>query len=169
MAAAAMTVASPVLAQGVKLAPGEEIAFALAGDGPSALTRVPAKPTPFEAAVGAHFSGQAPPKAPVTEGGMLYEDDGFPAAPVPEAGKLRFRFLQVPGTSHTMLIVQNGYARALAYRAQITVKGKTNPTDVCLVLPAKPTVEHWPYAIAAIEVDAFELIDWKEGDAVPCK
>lgn len=169
LAAATMMVASTAMAQGVKLVPGEEVVFTLEGGKPVAPTRSKAKPTPFEAAVGAHLSGQKPPAAPVTEGTPIYDDSGFPAAPVPEAGKIRFRFFQIPGTSHALLVVHNGYALALTYRAQITVKGKTDPTDVCLVMSGKPSVEHWPYAIAAMEVGAFELVDWKEGDAVPCK
>ena len=103
------------------------------------------------------------------EAAPLPNDAGLPPMPVPDPGKLRFRFLQVPGAGHALLIVHNGYRQALLYRARIWAKGGNGPTDVCLVMPGKPGIEHWPYAIAAIEVSAFELVDWKPEDGVPCK
>lgn len=156
-------------AQGVSIAAGEEVTLTLRGGVPEGVRRAPATPTPFEAAVGRQFSGMTPPEAPVPEGTPLSDDGSRHAAPVPEPGTLRFRFLQVPGTTHSMLIVHNGYARALVYRARISARGKTEPTDVCLVPPGKIGVEHWPYAITAIEVSAFESVVWKPEDGLPCK
>jgi len=169
LAAAAAAIASPAAAQGVKLVPGEEVVFALDGGTPVGAKRASITPNAFEAEVGRHFSGQKPPEAPVTEAVPIPGGDRLPLAPEPEAGKLRFRFLQVPGTDHALLVVDNGYAKGLLYRAQITSNGRTGPTDVCLVMPGKGGVEHWPYAIASIEVSGFELVDWKPEDGVPCK
>lgn len=157
------------MAQGITLSRGEEVIVGIEENGLSDAALGPASPTPFELAVGRHLSGQKPPEAPLAEGTPIRDGEGLPAAPVPDPGQLRFRFLQVPGTDHAMLIVHNGYAKGLVYRARITARGKTSPTDVCLVMPGKVGIEHWPYAISAIEVSAFELIDWKPGDGAPCK
>lgn len=169
LAAAVTAIASPAAAQGVKLVPGEEVVFTLDGGTPVDAKRASVTPNPFEVAVGRHFSGQKPPEVPVTEGLPIPGSDRLPPAPEPAAGKLRFRFLQVPGTDHAMLVVDNGYAKGLLYHAQITSNGQTGPTDVCLVMPGKGGIEHWPYAIASIEVSRFELVDWKPGDGVSCK
>jgi len=49
------------------------------------------------------------------------------------------------------------------------VQGETSPTDVCLGMPAGIGVEHWPFAIDALELDGFALAPWKPEDGVPCK
>jgi len=169
LAAALAVIASPAAAQGVKLVPGEEVVFALDDGTPVGAKRVSTTPNAFEAAVGRHFSSQKPPEAPVTEGLPIPDSDRLPPAPEPVAGKLRFRFVQVPGADHALLVVDNGYAKGLLYRARITSNGRTGPTDVCLVMPGKGGVEHWPYAIASIELSGFELVDWTPEDGVPCK
>lgn len=169
LAAVSFSVASPALAQGITLARGEEAVLEIDTGGIADAARGPASLTPFEVAVGRQFSGQKPPEAPVAEGIPIHNGDGLPDAPVPDPGKLRFRFFQVPGTDHSMLIVHNGYDQALVYRARITANGRTAATDVCLVMPGKSGVEHWPYAISTIEVSAFELVAWKPEDGLPCK
>lgn len=169
LGAVMMAVTSPAAAQSVKLAMGDEVTFTLDGGKPVEFRKAPAVPNRFETAVGAHFLGLEPPKAPVTEGQAFPGDLELPAAPVPDAGKIRFRFLGVAGSDHAMLVIHNGYGQALIYRARISVRGKAGPTDVCLVMPGKPGIEHWPYAIDAIEVTGFELVPWKPEDGVPCK
>ncbi|NYT41558.1 hypothetical protein HZY97_12370 [Sphingomonas sp. R-74633] len=169
LAVATMAIASPALAQGITLEKGEEAMLAIDDGGTADAARGPATPTPFEVAVGRQLSGIAPPKAPVTEGVPMQNGTGLPDAPVPEAGQLRFRFLPVPGTDHSLLIIHNGYGQALRYRASITRAGKAQPTDVCLVIPGKVGVEFWPFAITAIEVSAFRLVPWKPADGAPCE
>jgi hypothetical protein len=169
LAAATLVIAAPAIAQSVKVASGEEAVFALDDGKPGGTTRASTTPTPFEMAIGRQLSGVTPPKSPVTEGAPMQNGTGLPDAPVPDAGKLRFRLLRLPGTKHSLLIVHNGYAQALRYRALITTGGKVQPTDVCLVIPGKSGVEHWPYAIDAIEVGAFQLVNWKPEDGVPCE
>jgi hypothetical protein len=156
----------PGYCQSVKVASGEEAVFALDDGKPGGTTRASATPTPFEMAIGRQLSGVTPPKSPVTEGAPMQNGTGLPDAPVPDAGKLRFRLLRLPGTKHSLLIVHNGYAQALRYRALITTGGKVQPTDVCLVIPGKSGVEHWPYAIDAIEVGAFHAGSPRR---VPCE
>lgn len=166
---AALLLPAGAWAQAVRIAPGEEAAFSFDGRTAGEVRRAAAAPTPFEAAVGHEYSGMTPPEAPVPEAAPLPNENRLPPLPIPDPGKLRFRFVLVPGTSHSLLIVLNGYPKALLYRARIWAHGGNGPTDVCLVMPGKPGVEHWPYAISAIEVSAFELVDWKPEDGVPCK
>ncbi len=168
MAVAAMA-ATPAAAQGVKLAPGEEVAFTLDGGAPRDPARASVTPTAFEDAVGRKYSGLTPPPAPVTEGVPIANDGSLPATPTPSPDMLRFRFMRVAGTSHSLLVIHNGYSRALVYRAGMSVQGKKSPTDVCLVMPAGLGIEHWPYAIDALELSGFALVSWKPEDGVPCK
>jgi hypothetical protein len=164
-----LAVSAPAAAQGIRLAPGEEAAFALGDGTPIALKRSPATPSPFEVAAGRHLAKLPTPAAPVTQGMPIRRDDVIPPAPVPAANLLRFRLLGVAGTDHTLLVVENGYAQAMTYRATITVAGKPQATDVCLVMPGKPSVEHWPYAITAVELSGFQLVAWRPEDGIPCK
>ena len=59
------------------------------------------------------------------------------------------------------MLLENGYDRALVYRARITVAGRTRPTDVCVVLPSNRSSEHWPEAIERIDLSDFELVTWR--------
>lgn len=169
LAAVSVSIASPAMAQGITLTRGEEVVLGVDDGGTADAARGPTSATPFERAVGRHLGGVKVPDAPVTEGVPIPHDTGLPAAPVPDAGQLRFRFLPVPETGGSLLIIHNGYPQGLVYRASITSKGKSQPTDVCLVVPRRLGVEYWPYAIDAIEVSGFNLIDWKPEDGVPCK
>jgi hypothetical protein len=169
LAAASVSIASPAMAQGITLARGEEAVLEISDNDLADAARGPTSATPFEQAVGRQVGGVKPPQAPVTQGQPMPRDSGLPAAPVPDAGQARFRFLPVPETGGSLLVIHNGYAQALVYQAKITSNDKTQPTDVCLVVPGKLGVEYWPYAISAIEVSAFKLVDWKPEDGVPCK
>ncbi|MDG2533557.1 hypothetical protein P6144_07865 [Sphingomonas sp. HITSZ_GF] len=169
LAAVSVSIASPAMAQGVTLARGEEVVLEISDDDLADAALGPASATPFEVALGRQVGGVKLPEAPVTQGQPMPHNSALPAAPVPVAGQARFRFLPVPETGGSLLIIHNGYAKALSYQARITSKGKAQPTDVCLVVPGKLGVEYWPYAISAIEVSAFKLVDWKAEDGVPCK
>lgn len=169
MIAAALLLPAAVQAQTVKLMAGEDVVFALHDGAPAGETRTSAALTEYEDMAGRMLSGLKPPEHPVTEGVPITHDSRAPAAPEPEPGKLRFRFFRLPGSAHSLLVVQNGYSQALLYRARISSRGKTSPTDVCLVIPGKSGFEHWPYAIETIEVSGFELVDWKPEDGIPCK
>jgi hypothetical protein len=169
LATISVSIASPAMAQGITLARGEEAVLEISDNDLADAARGPTTATPFELAVGRQLGGLKPPEAPVTEGKPMARDSGLPDAPVPTAGEARFRFLPVADTGGSLLIIHNGYAKGLLYQARITSNGKTQPTDVCLVVPGKLGVEYWPYAIGAIEVSAFKLVDWKPEDGVPCK
>jgi len=92
-----------------------------------------------------------------------------PAGPRPEPGKIRMRFTPIAPQGHSLLMIENGYAQALVYRAKIGARGKTALTDVCLVPPGKSSVEHWPYVIEWIEVSDLQLVPGKPEDGLPCK
>lgn len=95
-------------------------------------------------------------------------DLGLPAAPVVSSGVVRASFLALPKVGHSLLVIENGYGRALVYRARITVKGRTTPTDVCLVLNRRRGYEHWPYAIDRIELSALRLVQHDPARPLPC-
>ncbi len=98
---------------------------------------------------------------------MVSHPDDPPPAPV-QSGVVRIRFMSVPG-NETLLAIENGYDRAFAYRALITVRGRTEATDVCIVRPGLRGIEHWPYMIDRIEIYDVTLPPWRDGDPVTCR
>lgn len=91
-----------------------------------------------------------------------------PLAPI-QPYALRLRFVTLPGTDHSVLLIENGYDRAFGYRATMHVRGRESPTDVCLVQPHLRGIEHWPYAIESIDLSSFRLVPWREGQQVTCQ
>ena len=87
--------------------------------------------------------------------------------PIPP-GEVRLRFLSIDGRQ-ALLVVENGHGRALRYRARMTVDGRTQHTDVCVVLPRLPSYEHWPHPIQRLELTAFEFIPWAPGRNPTCE
>jgi hypothetical protein len=88
--------------------------------------------------------------------------------PLP-ANAVRLSFAQVPDQDQVVLMIENGYQHALAYRATIHVNGREQPSDVCLVLPALRSFEHWPYLIERIDLSDFEARNWRDGDPITCE
>ena len=70
---------------------------------------------------------------------------------------------------HTVLVVENGLPRAIAYRARMTVDGRTHSTDVCVVMPGLPSYEHWPHPIERIELSDFRFVPWQPGQRPTCE
>jgi hypothetical protein len=95
-------------------------------------------------------------------------DDSEPLAPI-QPNVLRLRFVNLPGTDHSVLLVENGYDRAFGYRAVMHVRGHGSPTDVCLVRSHLRGIEHWPYAIESIDLSSFRLVPWRDGQQVTCQ
>ncbi|MES2443580.1 MAG: hypothetical protein V4574_12185 [Pseudomonadota bacterium] len=158
---AMIALAAPAQAQ-VALEPGQGVTVHIGNDdvaktgaiGPAALAahdQVFLRQLP-----GAYASGQE----------LVFSSvqDAPPMAP----DALTLRFIVIDGKS-TMLALENGYDDAIRYRARITVRGKSQPTDVCLVIPGKRGYEHWPYAIERIELGEFTHFAWKDGDPLPCE
>lgn len=84
---------------------------------------------------------------------------GEPVAP-PTAGEVRFTFGPGPDGASVLLIVENGDARVLDYRAVMRLAdGRTTPTTICRVPQGMRVVESWSDPIVALELGAFELLD----------
>ena len=158
--------ALPASAQ-VRVAIGEEVVFALGGAAEQSVRRTPAEANAFETFIGAKFAGGQFKEATGASGVGMRDQPEKPPAPRAEAAKIRVRFTPTP-QGHSLLVIENGYDQGLIYRATITARGRTAPTDVCLVMPGKAGVEHWPFEIASIELTDFRLVAWKPGDRAPC-
>jgi hypothetical protein len=171
LAAIVAAVAAPALAQDrlpVTLAPEEAITLRLDASG-ATLGRENAgraEWTPFDIAVARHLSGLTPPKEPAPAM-ALPGDATLPPAPEVRPDRLRLRFMSIAGR-HSILILENGYDRAIVFRARMTRDGATRPTDVCLVMPMRFGFEHWPHPLERIEISDIHLVPWQRGDPVPC-
>ena len=111
----------------------------------------------YDAAIGANSL----PMANDSAAGML--------APTAKPGKLVLRFVRTPGKDASLLSIQNGFDRALAYRATMVIGGKRVATDVCLVPPGKLANEYWPHPIDALDLSQFRLVPWVAGANVVCE
>ena len=78
---------------------------------------------------------------------------------------MRVRFLSIAG-QHSLLVIENGYDRAIAYRAQMIRGNEARPTDVCIVMPHKHGFEHWPFVIDRLEISEMHFVDWRIGDPI---
>ncbi len=94
-------------------------------------------------------------------------DIGLPD-PVPP-NEIRVAFRQIGESDHRLLVISNGYDRALAYRAYVHVDGKDQYTDVCTVPPGVHGFEHWPYASDRITLVDLRLEPWQEGQQPRCE
>lgn len=90
---------------------------------------------------------------------------GVEEDPVP-SGEIHIAFRAIGDSDQRLLVIANGYDRALVYRAQIRRDGRTAFTDVCTVLPGMHAFEHWPFAIDRITLGELRLEDWPR-DAPP--
>lgn len=165
--------ALPAQAQQTRLsiARGEEVIAVLSGDAASVTieSRTATTPNGAEAGKGTEFARGDHDDAMGANFKMLDHDPAAPPPPILD-GKLRIRFVAVAGKDDgSMLSVQNGYDQALAYRATIAVRGKSQPTDVCIVLPQRGGFEHWPYPIEKIEMHDLRFESWQTGDPVRCE
>jgi hypothetical protein len=152
----------------VTLAPEEAVTLRADVKGALAVaSRDRAEWTPFDLAVARNFLRGLYDRGagPNSIGSLL---PGMPDPPAIVPGQVRLRFLLIAGRQAELLL-ENGYDRALVYRASITVDGQTRPTDVCVVLPHNRSSEHWPHAIQRIDLSDFELVDWEAGRAPTCE
>ena len=163
---AAMTIAAPAQAQRFLMLPGTEATLAIIDGDFAPVAAGAAEPDTFERGIAAAMARGDIPGAAGPSPAPIPKDHHEPA---PLANRLVIRLLVLSGEKPaTLLIVRNGYERALVYRAQMVVKGRQSATDVCLVIPGKTGVEHWPYAIDQLILDELKLVPWKQGDAVSC-
>lgn len=95
------------------------------------------------------------------------------AGPQPiERGVVRISFFRMTGRNglpETLLVLENGYERALRYRARMVRGERAQPTDVCTVLPGLRGYEHWPYSIDRIDLSEFALVPYRDGTPPVCE
>lgn len=166
---AALCVAMPAAAQdlpNLSLAAGESITIHFDDGGRvGPPTRGRAQWTPHDLNAARQLSGMTPQRQ--TEGMPMNAPESLGRAQIP-ADEVRLRMFSIDGR-HTLLVVENGQGRALAYRAQMMVHGQNEPTDVCIVLPHLPSYEHWAFPIDRLTLSDFHFIPWMEGRAPTCE
>jgi hypothetical protein len=163
--------AAPAAAQDIpamSLAPGEAVTVRFDDGGRvGAPERSRAAWSRFDLVAARQLAGMTPPDAPMTEGMPIASTGEAQPDPIPP-NEVRVRALSIAG-QHTLLVVENGQGRALAYRARMTVRGQAHPTDVCIVLPHLPSYEHWSFPIERLELSDFRFIPWTPGRAPTCE
>jgi hypothetical protein len=92
------------------------------------------------------------------------------AQPIPK-DVIRVSFFELTGSdgkSATLLVFENGYDRALRYKASLIRGDKSAPTDVCTVLPHLRSYEQWPYPVDRIDLREFALVPYQAGTYPVC-
>jgi hypothetical protein len=167
----ASLLAAPAAAQDIpalSLTPGESIVLHFDDGGRvGPPERGTAAWSRFDLVAARQLAGTTPPDAPMANATPIQTGDENRPDPIPP-GLVRIRALSIDGR-HTLLVVENGEGRALAYRARMTVRGRTQPTDVCVVLPHLPSYEHWAFPIERLELSDFRFIAWAPGRAPTCE
>jgi hypothetical protein len=164
--------AAPSAAQdipNISLAPGEAVTVRFDDGGRvGAPESGRAEWNRFDIAAARQMAGMTPPDEPMREAmAAAGPADGSRPDPIPP-DEVRIRFLSISG-QHTLLVIENGQGRALAYRARMTVNGQGRHTDVCIVLPRLQSYEHWPHPIERLELSAFRFIAWAPGRNPTCE
>lgn len=167
-----LLVALPALAQTaptISITQGEAVTFTIAADGAVGVSseRGRADWRPYEIAAARQLSGMPIPDAPVAFGMPLQARGDVPPPPAIEPGRVRVKFLSIAG-QHSLLVFENGYGRAIAYRARMARGDRLTATDVCILIPRRHSFEHWPHPIDRLELYDFHFVDWNEGDPIPC-
>ena len=169
--AASLFIAGAVAAQAptaVALEPGDALTIRTDGSGAMDISpRSAAEWTRFDLAAARHLSGLPIPDQPVPQATVVTQGEGFPPPPPIEPNMIRVKFQSIAGR-HSLLVIENGYDRAIVYHARMTRGGRTVPTDVCLITPNQHGFEHWPYPIERIELSEIRFVDWRAGDPQPC-
>lgn len=167
----ALSFATPAAAQEIpalSLAPGDSVVLHFDDGGRvGPPERGTASWSRFDLLAARQLAGITPPDAPEPNATPIQGTDEARPEPIP-AGVVRIRVLSIAGR-HTMLVVENGQALALAYRARMTAHGRTQPTDVCVVLPHLPSYEHWAFPIDRLELSDFRFVPWAPGRAPTCE
>jgi len=153
----------------ISLAPGEAVTVQFDDGGRvGEPRRKPAAWARYDLVAARHLAGMTPPDAPVPVGTPIGTiGDGGGPDPIPP-NEVRVRFLSIAG-QHSLLVVENGQGRALAFRAAMTVDGQIRHTDVCIVLPHLPSYEHWAFPIQRLDLTDFRFVTWPPGRAPTCE
>ncbi|MEZ0244580.1 MAG: hypothetical protein ACAH11_14490 [Sphingomonas sp.] len=173
MAAAAMAIAVPASAQ-VTLIPGQGVTLTVGAGGaiePEAKHPAQLSATDMRALGLVRKSyevdrtgkdGGSSKVAPIT----ITHQEVPPDPIIP--GRVELVFVVVENKD-TVLVVRNGCGRSFAYRARITARGSSAPTDVCIVKPNGRGYEHWPYVIDKIELTELTFEDHAPGGPPICR
>jgi hypothetical protein len=121
----------------------------------------------FDLYAARQLAGITPPDEPVPQGMPIHGPEEMRPEPIP-GDQVRLRMLSIAG-QHTLLVVENGRDRALAYRARMVVNGRESRTDVCVVLPNLPSYEHWAFPIERLHLYDFRFIPWPPGRNPTCE
>ena len=158
--------ASQAMAQSIPLHPGETVTVRFEGGKPIAEGTTPARPmTKYEAYILWRAQTQAvPPGVKEMPPGFAFQGEGPSDAPHPSDGRLQITMRRVPGIAPgapdgTMLLLENGYASALRYRADMRSGNRLARTDVCDAVPHLLGLEYWPYVIDELDLSNLRLID----------
>ena len=128
-----------------------------------------APPTPWIRAVALHVTSGKFDWAMGENAAAVSDDEmGMTADPV-APNEIHIAFRQIGDSDHRLLVVANGYTRALAFRAAIRVDGKERYTDVCTVMPGIHGFEHWPFASDRIILTDLRLEEWSAGTPPRCE
>jgi hypothetical protein len=148
------------------IARGHSVTVQISGAAFNTSAPAPAQVAPFEAAAVNTLwqTGKYKVGARSTGAGR----DGVPETPSIAPDQIKLKMVEYPA-GQTMLAVENGYAQGFVYHAVMYRGDRPQPTTVCLVMPGKRTMEHWPFKIDRLELSALRLVDWKPGDAMPCQ
>jgi hypothetical protein len=164
---------APAAAQAVGtigLARGETVNFQIDDGGAAVLARGRADALSAYDQATLDLVRNADPKLATGANAIAITDGQLgPSAPPIAPGAIRISFVAVRDGAESLLILENGYDRGLAYRARITIRGRSQPTDVCVVIPGRRGHEFWPEPIERIELSGFRLQPWDESQPVHCE
>lgn len=128
-----------------------------------------APPTPWVRMVARHLTSGRFDWATGKNAAAVSDDDMEILADPVVAGEIHVAFRQIGESDHRLLVIANGYDRALTFRASIRVSGEEEHTDVCTVMPGIHGVEHWPFASDRIMLTDLRLEEWREGTPPRCE
>jgi hypothetical protein len=167
--AAALAWAAPACAQSQELAlgAGETVIVRLNEGAITEASRAPAQLSELDRRYAAEADRGEHNDAGGANAKPISSESDYPKAVPAAPGTLRFTFAPTDGGG-MLLSIANGYGSALVYRATMWVEGKAQPTDVCLVLPKRSGIEHWPHRIDRIVLSDLHFMLWMEGDPVSC-
>jgi hypothetical protein len=171
MAVAVLAMPAAAGAQSVKIARGETVTLIMGDDDALHATEITkTDATAYEASATAEFRrGDYDAALGANSLPMAADSRAGALAPRPARGKVVLRFVRSPGKDDSLLSIQNGLGVAVAYRATMTIDGKSQPTDVCIVPPGRLGNEYWPHPIDSLDLANFRLVPWSEGDGVKCE
>ena len=171
----AVIAATPIAAQAqsVTIARGEAVTLALdEASGKTTPREIDRKPAPdasvFETAVAAKFAGGAFDNATGANGQPMTDAQIGAASPRAAPNTVQLHFFRTPTKDQSLLVIANGYDRGMVYRATMHVKGQSQATDVCVVMPGKVGLELWRFAIDSLNLSDIKLVPWKPEDGIVC-